>query len=56
VRAGGRARLDDQGEAIGQIIPWPAIEAHTLAVLAGDDEVTWPRNAIPARAVQRLSA
>jgi len=32
-----RQRIDDQWEAISQIIAWSAIEPHLRAVLAGND-------------------
>ena len=32
-----RQRLDDEREAVGQVIARPAVEPHPLAVLAGDD-------------------
>src|SRR5262249_15877983 len=39
--AGARAqagqRLDDQREAMGEIVAWTAVEPHPLAILAGND-------------------
>ena len=39
--AGARAqaghRLDDEGKPVGEIVAWAAIQAHAVAVLAGDD-------------------
>jgi hypothetical protein len=29
-------RLDDERKAIGQVVPWPTVELHPLAVLPGD--------------------
>jgi hypothetical protein len=36
-KAEARNRLDDQREAFRQVIAWPAVEAHPVADLAGND-------------------
>jgi hypothetical protein len=35
-RAQPRERFHDQREAMGQVVTWPAVELHPLAILAGD--------------------
>ena len=30
-------RLDDEGEAVGQVIAGPTVEPHAFALLTGDD-------------------
>jgi hypothetical protein len=48
-------RIDDQREAVGEIIARPAIEAHTLANFAGDDPEAVVLDLVqPRRAGRRL--
>jgi hypothetical protein len=37
LRAQVSQRLDHQAEAVGQVVPWAAVEPHPQAFLAGDD-------------------
>jgi hypothetical protein len=32
-----RQRLDDQREAVREVVPWSAVEPHAHTLLAGDD-------------------